>query len=81
MTVGLGDMTPQTIPGVILLIFFDIIGLELFVVSFSAASNAVHDLRAKAGDKIRASALKKMMSDPGKRPKPKDEGEDGEAAP
>ena len=81
MTVGLGDMTPQTIPGVILLFFFDLIGLVLFVASFSAASNAVHDLRAEAGDKVRASALKDLMTDAGRRPKPKDEGEDGEAAP
>jgi voltage-gated potassium channel Kch len=62
-TVGLGDITPQTVAGVIFTFFFDIVGLELMAINLGTISESMNERGKRLAREARASA-KKMLNDP-----------------
>lgn len=65
-TVGLGDITPQTVAGVIFTFVFDIIGLELMAINLATIGNYMRELWLQKTEVARAFA-KQMMKDPNKK--------------
>ena len=64
--VGLGDITPQTIAGVVFTFFFDIIGLELMAINLRTLSESMNERAKRLAREARASA-KQMLKDPNKK--------------